>query len=152
MPNKGVNLVPAFSSHVSDILVMMEDFYQMFDYPFEKEKARKNLHAFIHDQGLGRLWIIRLDEEIIGYAALPFGFSFGYGGRHAVLDEFYLIELSRGKGIGKKVLEMILDEAKKMNLTRIHLEVEKDNLAAKGLYKNQGFLPSELEWHLFKIK
>jgi GNAT superfamily N-acetyltransferase len=152
MANNGINLVPAFSSHVSDILIMMEDFYMMFDYPFEKEKARKNLHDFIRDQTLGRLWLLRENEKVIGYAALAFGFSFGYGGKDATLDEFFLVEEVRSKGVGKKALNMILDEAKKLNLTGIHLEVEKDNPAAKGLYKDMGFSPSELEWHHFKIK
>ncbi len=145
-------MIPAIHSFRQDIADMMADFYEMFNYPFDREKALKNIHEFISDPGLGRLWLIRDGENIIGYAVLSFGFSFGYGGKDALLDELYFKKEFRGKGHGKKVMEFIIGEAKKLGLSGIHLEVEKKNHSAKELYAQFGFEPSDLEWHHKEIE
>ena len=131
---------------------MMEDFYSMFDYPFDHQEAKENIREFIHDPGLGRLWLTRSDEVVTGYAVLAFGFSFGYGGKDAILDEFYLKDDHRAKGLGEEYLKMILEEAKKFQLSGIHLEVEKNNIVARDLYIKYGFEKSKLDWYHKELK
>lgn len=67
-----------------------------------------------------------------------------YGGMYKVYDEAQItniavIEEYRRKSIAKRILERIVDEAKKSSLLKISLEVRQSNLNAISLYENKGF-------------
>ena len=70
--------------------------------------------------------------------------SFGFAGFKKSLDTADIMNIVvrknfRNKGIGKKLLDFLLKEAKKENIKVAFLEVNKDNLPALKLYKNLGF-------------
>lgn len=75
----------------------------------------------------------------IGYLVISFGFSFEYGGRDAFVDELYIVEGHRRKGIGKTVLQLAEKWALEMGIKALHLEVENHNEQAHRLYLNRGF-------------
>ena len=59
----------------------------------------------------------------------------------------------RSKGIGKKVLLAGLKYLKCNNICRVELTVDKENLAARGLYESVGFKKAgRLEWYEKKLK
>ena len=73
------------------------------------------------------------EEEVIGYV-----------GMKMVLDEADITNVAvlpshRKKGIARKLLKQLLEEAKKQNLHRIYLEVRASNIAAVTLYEHAGF-------------
>jgi len=122
------------------ILPMMQDFYAIDGYPIDVEVSRKLFDVFIADEKLGRAWLVYLADEIVGYVILTFVFSFEYKGTIAFLDELYLNEKSRGKGIGKQVVDFIHQEAIALSLKIIYLEVEGHNETAQKLYLSKDFV------------
>ena len=89
------------------IISMMQDFYAIENYPIDLETSKKLFHEFIADENLGKCWLIYYDGEIVGYVILTYIFSFEYQGRIAFLDELYIKEIYRGKGIGSKTITFI---------------------------------------------
>ena len=134
-----LNFLPASKESIPKILEMMADFYVMEGYPFDFGTTKLNLHKFIADINLGRLWLLILEEEIIGYLVMAFGFSFEYGGKDALIDEFFIIEVYRDKGIGVKTIEFVTHQAKMLGVNTLHLEVERHNERGMSLYVKQGF-------------
>jgi ribosomal protein S18 acetylase RimI-like enzyme len=130
---------PATEQDIAVICDMMEAFYAIDEYPFETERTRKNLSVFLNNEHLGRLWLIRQAEDIIGYVVLAFGFSFEFGGRDAFLDELYLKEACRNQGIGTKALEFVADQAASLGIQALHLEVEHHNDKGKAIYGKSGY-------------
>ena len=68
----------------------------------------------------------------------------GYAGLQIVLDEGYVTNIAvtktaRGKGIGKALVEALVNLSKNKNLAFISLEVRESNLPAISLYKKFGF-------------
>ncbi len=120
-------------------LQMIEDFYRLDAYPFNQHQASANFKEFLSNDQLGKFWLIQEGAEVIGYLILTYGYSFEYGGRDAFIDEFYLKETFRGKGIGTEVLTSLNLQVKKLRVRAIHLEVEKTNTAGNMLYKKTGF-------------
>ena len=129
----------AREEHVPEILLMMEQFNAIDNYPFEKEKTKQNLLAFLADPNLGKSWIIKYNDLVIGYFVLAFGFSFEYGGRDAFIDELFLKQEFRRKGVGKLTMDFIQSEAPKFGVKVIHLEVEQHNEGGVKLYEEKGF-------------
>ena len=55
------------------------------------------------------------------------------------LVKFYLSSKSRGKGIGKLLMEKVVKEAKKLGYTSIYLESLPEFSTAVSIYEKQGF-------------
>lgn len=113
---------------------MMQDFYAIDNYPIDTENSKKLFLEFIANENLGKAWLIFNENEIVGYVILTFVFSFEYGGRIAFLDELYIKENSRGKGIGKQTIQFIKEQITALNVKLIYLEVENHNQNAQKLY------------------
>ena len=133
-------------SDIEIVTKMMQDFYAIDNYPIDIETSKKLFHEFITDENLGKCWLIYHEEEIVGYVILTFTFSFEYKGRIAFLDELYLKETTRGKGIGKITIDFIKEQATVLNVKLIYLEVENHNEKAQKLY-----LANDFEIHNRKI-
>ena len=125
---------------VDSIVKLMQAFYAIDNYPFDIDKSKKLVIAFLENENLGSAWIIYSENEIVGYVILTFIFSFEYQGKIAFLDELFLLEKARGKGIGSKAIDFIQAEALKLKLKVIYLEVEKHNKNAQKLYIASDFV------------
>ena len=73
--------------------------------------------------------------QIIGYA----GFWLVIG--EAQVTNIALLEICRGKGFGKILVEALVALAQTAQADSMVLEVRKSNLVAQKLYENLGFLP-----------
>jgi len=133
------NIKLAESHNIPEILTLMEEFYAIDNYKFDKLKTEKNLQHFIHNKALGRFWMIEVEAKIVGYVCLTFGFSFEYDGKLAFIDELYIKQDFRNKGLGKQAIEFIATLAEELEIKTLHLEVEKHNETGMGLYIKQGF-------------
>lgn len=135
----GLNFLEAKATDIPELLSMMVDFYSIDHYPFDKSKTEINLHQFIANNQLGRIWILQDGINVPGYIILCFGYSFEHGGRDAFVDEFYIKPAYRHQGLGKRTLEFIDEQVKQLGVNKIHLEVEPHNAAGSGLYRKMGF-------------
>lgn len=69
----------------------------------------------------------------------------GYGGMWLVIDEAHITNIAvhpkyRGRGVGKKIVEGLIEEGHKINISKMTLEVRRSNIVAQDLYKKYGFL------------
>lgn len=108
------------------------------------------LEPLLDESELGRIWLVELGGRAIGYIALCFGYSIELGGRDAFIDEFYIVEEHRGKGIGAVVLEQIRPLARELGIKALHLEVAHGNDRASKLYRRAGFTSRD-RYHLMTL-
>jgi diamine N-acetyltransferase len=111
--------------------------------PFEEERRRKSWAAFVADGSLGKAWIICDGDRAIGYVVLTLGFSFEYGGRDAFLNELYVEEKYRRRGIGRRTMEFVEVQARQMGVNAVHLEATHGNEPALELYRRLGYFAHE---------
>jgi ribosomal protein S18 acetylase RimI-like enzyme len=60
------------------------------------------------------------------------------------IHDVIVLKEYRSKGIGRQLMNAIVNEAEKRKCSRITLEVRKDNVNAQNLYKSLGFEESEM--------
>ena len=130
---------PLEITDIEVITQMMQDFYAIDNYPMDVEVAKNLFHEFISNENLGKSWLIYSENEIVGYIILTFIFSFEYGGKIAFVDELFIKETARGKGIGKEAIQFIQREVPKLSLKLLYLEVEPHNENAQKLYLAHDF-------------
>lgn len=78
-------------------------------------------------------WVLESGGEIIGYALMMM-----------VMDEAHLLNLSIAKthqkqGLGRYLLEHMIDKARQYKAANMFLEVRPSNVSAIALYENMGF-------------
>jgi putative acetyltransferase len=62
-----------------------------------------------------------------------------FEGTTCELQKMYFLPVTRGKGLGSKLIEICLEKAKSLNYTHCYLETMPYMNAAKALYKKSGF-------------
>lgn len=80
-----------------------------------------------------QLWVAEDDTHIIGYACAWFIFDEGQIVNIAVLPHY------RRYGVGKSLIQHLIEEAKTRGVHTLSLEVRKSNHAALEMYKSFGF-------------
>ena len=130
---------PLEIADIEIITQMMQDFYAIDNYPMDIEVTKNLFQEFISNDHLGKSWLIYSESEIVGYIILTFIFSFEYGGKIAFVDELFIKETARGKGIGKEAIQFIQREVPKLSLNLLYLEVEPHNENAQKLYLAHDF-------------
>jgi ribosomal protein S18 acetylase RimI-like enzyme len=134
-----LNFRLATASEISVLSGMIED-YHLFDHiPFEKTQVESVLSRLIDQPELGQPWFICLGSQIIGYIIITFGYSVEYLGKNAFIDELYLKSEYREKGYGQKAMQFGQEIARKLGLSALHLEAERDNTRALHVYRKMGF-------------
>lgn len=85
-------------------------------------------------------YMFSLEGENVGYGLLSKSFCPEVGGSIVWIEQLYINEEHRGKGIAREFLSFI---EKEFSPDRIRLEVEEDNEKAISLYERNGyrFLP-----------
>jgi GNAT superfamily N-acetyltransferase len=130
---------PATVADIDLLVGFMRQFYEIDHYPFNEQIALAALDGIISDPSLGRVWIIREGASPVGYMVLTFGYSLEYHGKDAFIDELYIQESHRGRGIGKEAMKFVEEACREVGVNALHLEVERGNRAGQALYRKFGF-------------
>lgn len=129
----------ADNSRLGMLMTLIREYYVYDGHEFNEARVQGALKEIFNNSTLGKIWFISWNEEVIGYLILTFGFSVEFGGRDAFVDEFYIREAYRGKGLGRKSIEFVEETAKKLGVKAVHLEVSRSNTNAQAVYRKLGF-------------
>ncbi|HJR05746.1 MAG TPA: GNAT family N-acetyltransferase [Pyrinomonadaceae bacterium] len=134
---------PVFSltaaSDVDLLVELMREFYAFEHLAFDEAAARSALEKILNERAFGVVHLIRVGVETAGYLVVTFGFSLEFHGRDAFVDEIFLRDNFRGRGIGKAAIEFAAEICRAEGIAALHLEVERANTRAQGVYRQAGF-------------
>ncbi|MBD1831303.1 GNAT family N-acetyltransferase [Cyanobacteria bacterium FACHB-472] len=128
---------------IETLVEFIGEFYEFEHLKFDESIVRTALANILHDDSLGRVWLIQHGDKAIGYVILTFGYSLEFRGRDAFIDELYIRESYRGQGVGTSVIQFIETVCPSLEIQALHLEVEQKNTAAQNLYRKVGFKDSD---------
>lgn len=90
--------------------------------------------------GYAKIFILEWEDKPAGYGLVIKSFSQEAGGYIYWLEELYILEEYRSKGLGSEFFAY-LEEHKEEGVARFRLEVEEDNTRARALYERLGYEP-----------
>jgi len=135
----GVTFKLASVPDINLLVELMREFYEFDHHTFDEWAARSALQKILGDNSFGKVWLIQLDGSPVGYVVLTLGFSLMYHGRDAFIDEIYVKESYRGRGIGKRGLQFVEGACRTLGVQALHLEVGRENTVAQTVYRKIGF-------------
>ena len=122
------------------LLPLVRELWRHERLDWDETRTPAALARLLADENLGRVWIAEDDERhALGYLALCFGYSLEFLGRDAFVDELYVDERVRGKGVGTALLEAAEAACAELGVGALHLEVDHTNPRAHALYRRFGF-------------
>ncbi|GFR36197.1 ribosomal-protein-alanine acetyltransferase [Thermobrachium celere] len=112
----------------------IDDVYEVEVLSFKTPWSKEAFHTELTRNSCAVYKVLRYKGKVIGYAGMWCMIDEGHITNIAVHPEF------RGLGLGEKLVDALIDEAKKRSINAMTLEVRVSNLPAINLYKKKGFV------------
>jgi GNAT superfamily N-acetyltransferase len=119
-------------------------FTQEAEFTPDQAAQAEGLRRIISDPQTGMIFAGRIDGEIVAMMNLLFTVSTALGGRVAQLEDLVVAPAHRGAGLGAKMLEHALVEARAAGCRRVTLLTDRGNAGARRFYARHGFLESPM--------
>ena len=105
---------------------------------FEKRAMVNSLKKMIKEKDFFHCFVAESSEKkIIGYASYFYCY-YTWTGKSMHLDDLYVKPEFRAKGIGKHLINKVIDLAKSSECHKLHWQVSGWNEPAKGFYRKLG--------------
>ena len=126
---------------VETLVPLVVAYHRFEEVEMSEPVVRKAVAPLLGGSDHGRIWLVHHEGQCAGYIALCLGYSVEFAGREAFIDELYLHEPYRGRGIGRAAIEEVVRHAAALGVRAIHLEVAQGNATAQRFYSAMGFAP-----------
>jgi ribosomal protein S18 acetylase RimI-like enzyme len=138
-----VSFRTAILADAAVLAAFVKRYYEFDGITYVADEVETGLRTLLNDAFLGQAWLILGGSEPVGYLIFTYGFDIEFGGRLAIITDLYLEAAHRGRGIGRKALEHVETFGRSIGLCGLELQVETDNIEARGLYRKFGFEAAE---------
>jgi GNAT superfamily N-acetyltransferase len=133
--------------HQNAIVYLLNEYAK--DLPgYRRSLPQKVLHELIAEMvkiPTALTVLATVENHYVGMAICFLGFSTFYARPVINIHDFTVLAEYRRQGIGKKLIERIVQKAKELNCCKITLEVQEKNVNALHLYESCGFEKSILD-------
>ena len=127
------------SDDVEAIVEMMKDYALEIGQVFSDRFARRTVDTLRTVASAGRVWMVRLDSQNIGYLIMTFGFDTQTAEREAFLDNLYLKQEFRGQGNGIKSVDFAKYQGRKFGATIFRMRPRASDQSAQNFCARCGF-------------
>lgn len=138
-----IDFRPATYADVDVIMSFRRQLYANDEIPPDQMAARAALEDLLATPAFGSVWLIVRDGDPVGYLVITHSYSIEFRGRDAFIDELFIHEKARGQGIGTMALRFAETHCRALGIHAVHLEVDRDNIAAQRFYRRGGFQDHE---------
>ena len=132
-------LTLAGPEHFERLDALVEAFHAEEDINLGAEARAAGLKPLLDGIPHGDAYLNGPPRAPIGYVIVTLGWSDGFGGMDGFVDEFWIREKVRGRGMGGEALVALIATLRDAGVQALHLEVAADNGRASRLYTRAGF-------------
>ena len=130
--------LPALVELVGSLLDLEEDFEP------DQNKQEHGLRLILEQPNRGRIFVLRTDHAIMGMVNLLFTISTAEGGFVLLLEDVVIHPEHRSEGYGTRLVEYVIDFARKKEFRRITLLTDKISEESQRFFQRFGFEKSHM--------
>ncbi|VVM05550.1 diamine N-acetyltransferase [Methylacidimicrobium cyclopophantes] len=127
---------------LAELLALL--FAQEADFRPDRKRQESGLRRILEEPKVGRIYCALSGTRIVGMASLLFTVSTAEGGAAGWLEDMIVDPRWRGRGIGERLLQEVIQGARAASCRRLTLLTDGANAAAIRFYSRAGFLPSAM--------
>ena len=132
------NDLPQLADLLAELFTLESDFKP------ERDKQLRGLRTILDEPELGKLFVLRVDGKVAGMANALITISTAEGERALLLEDVIVQREYRGGGLGRRLIEHVLEWAKRRGMVRVTLLTDRNNQAALDFYSKLGFEHSHM--------
>ena len=119
---------------------LIEEYADSLVFSLEFQNIDKELNQLSHIYGppFGLIILVKSDDEFVGVACLR-----DLGNLVGEIKRMYVKPNHRGKGLGRKMLDQLVEEAIRLDFRFLRLDTVPDMESAIQLYRSKGFYEIE---------
>lgn len=142
---KDQNMVTIKNIEENDFEELVALFLEFATFQNQPEKMKNSVEKMISEKDFLHGFTARdEDDRIIGYATFFFAY-YTWVGKSLYMDDLYIKEQYRGKGIGTLLINAVIKHAEKEKCDRLRWQVSEWNKPAISFYKSLGAKIDETE-------
>jgi N-acetylglutamate synthase-like GNAT family acetyltransferase len=119
--------------------LVMSLFTQSGDFSPDKTVQERGLQLILEQPSRGRIFVVRNRHEIFGMVNLLFTISTARGGFVILMEDVVIHPSHRGQGYGAKLIEYVVEFARKKQFKRITLLTDKISAESQEFFRKHGF-------------
>ena len=124
-----------------DVARLLDEFNREYDDPSPgRERLAQRIRQLLDE---GDTAVLLAGDGPDGLAVLRFRRSIWFEGLECYLAELYVVPSSRGRGLGRALMEEAIAFARRRGADYMDLNTGEDDVAARGLYGSLGFSDRE---------
>ena len=129
----------AATGDLERLLPMVAAYHAYEGIAQDDDTRRAALTPLLEGSPHGAVWFIGPRIAPVGYVAVAFGWSIELGGMEGFIDELFIREAVRGRGMATEALATLIPSLEAAGVRALHLEVDPQNEGARRIYARAGF-------------
>ncbi len=130
---------PIAAEQLEALLPLIAAYQRFYDVDaVDDERNRAFFSRFLAPSDDGLLLGAWRDEELVGYACLYWHFTSLVPAETVLMNDLYVVEAERGKGVGRALIEASAAIAKERGAHQLQWVTAPDNETARRLYDRTG--------------
>jgi len=135
-----IRIEPAIMDDLPQLVDMLMELFELeADFKPDRQKQEKGLRLLLEQPRRGRIFVLRNDHSLIGMVNTLTTISTAEGGFVMILEDFFILPTHRSQGFGHRMLQHVVDYAKKKDFKRITLLTDKLSAESQRFFQNEGF-------------
>lgn len=130
---------PAKLADVPALVSLMSEFYGETGYSLRYDAASRAFESLLGDPDRGRISLVQIQAESVGYIVLTLCFSMEYGAPRGFVDDFFIRPGFRGRGLGVSALETVKKTCRDLGVHALLVETGAESSRGRGAYERAGF-------------
>ncbi|MEW7280649.1 GNAT family N-acetyltransferase [Aquimarina sp. 2201CG1-2-11] len=136
-----IKIRTAKPSEFTDVYDLIKEFAAFIKTP---EKVKITPAQMIKDEKYFKCLVALHESTIIGFATYFFSY-YSWTGKAIYLDDLYVLEKYRNRGIGSKLFDKVMEIGKTENCFKMKWQVSNWNTKAQEFYKSRGAIIDDIE-------
>lgn len=146
-----VEIAPIAAEEFEELLPLIAAYQRFYEAAeIGEERNRAFFRRFLAPSEDGLLLGARSDGRLIGYACLYWHFSSLEACESVLMNDLYVEETVRGKGVGRALIEASAEVARERGAPFVEWSTAPDNHTAQRLYDSLG--AERTEWFSYELR
>lgn len=143
--NQSARIEPATLVDLPKLADLLVELFKIeADFQPDRALQEKGLKLILEQPSRGRIFVVRTDYEIIGMVNCLFSISTVVGGFSLLLEDVIINPEFRSQGYGSKLIEYVVEYARKKDFKRITLLTDKLSDDSQRFFERIGFEHSQM--------
>jgi len=135
-----VNVRAAMAGDIPQLLSLIRRYWEFERIAgFEAARIEMLLQRLLVEPRLGAVWVAEESDRLVGYLVAATLLSLEHGGLMAEVDELFVLEEARSRGIGARLLAAGEAALAARGCVRLQLQLGADNGVARAFYEGRGY-------------